>query len=210
MGAFLGKRVVAPDTIVPLGSSSPAPQTTECVLEPNLKVGSTHWCHQSRIVNYHRTIKRCAWHFPCFVRFHSLKTIINHFQLRYPAFGAKRTPNGVLFCCLRMLGVSPPTAGSCFAATQVVWSIICATSSKLLDTLPTLLRKFRSKRYSIVLNSFPSIRSQHKCWTFTMKTVSTVSALKNELSEGRQINDTRKLVFVSGIYAWELSSESES
>ena len=79
-----------------------------------------------------------------------------------PAFGAKRTPNGVLFCCLRMLGVSPPTAGSCFAAAQVVWSIICATSSKLLDTLPTLLRKFRSKRYSIVLNSFPSIRSQNK------------------------------------------------
>ena len=60
--------------------------------EPNLKVGSTHWCHQSRIVNYHRTTKRCARHFPCFVRFHSLKTIINHFQLRYPAFGAKRTP----------------------------------------------------------------------------------------------------------------------
>ena len=93
-----------------------------------------------------------------------------------PAFGAKRTPNGVLFCCLRMLGVSPPTAGSCFAATQVVWSIICATSSKLLDTLPTLLRKFRSKRYSIVLNSFPSIRSQNKKtitrWSFCFARVS--------------------------------------
>ena len=47
-------------------------------------------------------------------------------------------------------------------------------------------------------------------WALTMKTVSTGGALKNELSEGRQINDTRKLVFVSGIYAWELSLESES
>ena len=49
-----------------------------------------------------------------------------------------------------------------------------------------------------------------ECRALTMKTVSTVSALKTELSEGRQINDTRKLVFVSGIYAWELSLESES
>ena len=153
--------VCRPDLV---GCESPAPQTTECVLEPNLKVRfhlSVPPKSHSRLPS-HNQVLRSALSLLCSVSL--VKNDYQSFLTSLPSIRSQKEKQtrGLLFLFARMrlapVGLRANLLVPPIGATQVVWSINFAFPNERLVTLPTLLRKFRSKRYLIVLNSFPSIR----------------------------------------------------
>ena len=126
-----------------------------------------------------------ACYSPCFEEKTSLKTILNCFYLRFPAFGAIKEPHepsscGFFFCS--NADISP----SEFASQMLVPPVVPLKSHSRLTsfrytqlvTLLALLREFRIKWYSIILRFIPQQSEPKKNHTTQVRVASFLAPMR--------------------------------